>query len=192
MSVCHPGSPWPSRPTPRPLWSVTSATPAINISTERGLRESVATLQSAWIHRARQCNGLDGYSFSRITARRARRIGCTAQITAHIRPYNRSENNSKKYLSANLLYSVQHTHVIWLDMVWVGKCVHVVWVLSYDGQIRTCRWPALNSLFFCPGLCVHAWRQNSRLSGLLIVSHFYSQPHTISLALVSGNKFHTL
>ena len=86
--------------------------------------------------------------FSRIAARRARRIGCTAQITAHIRPYNRSENNPKKHLAANSLYSVQHTHVIWLDMACVGKCVHVMWALSHDGHIRTCRWPALNPVIF--------------------------------------------
>lgn len=187
------GGPWPSRPTPHPLWSVTSAMPTINISTERGLRESVATLQSAWIHRARKCNGLDGHSFSCITARRARRIGCAAQITAHIWPYNRFENNSKKYLSANLLYSVQHTHVIWLDMAWVGKCVHVVWALSYDGAYSYLPLARFKPGYFSVPIC--ASTTGARIldfQGCLIVSHFYFQPHTISLALVSGTKFHTL
>lgn len=44
--------------------------------------------------------------FSRITAWRARRIGCAAQITTHIRPDNRSKNNPKKHLATNPLYSV--------------------------------------------------------------------------------------
>lgn len=80
------------------------------------------------------------HSFSRITARRARRIGCAAQITAHTRPDSRSENNPKNNIWQRTCYILFNTRMLFgLIMICMGRCVHVIWTLSYDGHIRTCR-----------------------------------------------------